>query len=164
MTDKSWRIDFARLAVLTLPTFLRKPVIARYSRVMATGVAKTHSQLVEYRDSISYELSMTGQVCRLRALLNDAFDAVQRRITVVDVEQAPSATVVWLRADRRGLAIAMRDNGGGLAISCRGYEGIKQPDFEVIVPARVVVDDRRLSALVNSHKLAGKRYKLTKLI
>ncbi|MEG0560009.1 MAG: hypothetical protein RR513_05790 [Muribaculaceae bacterium] len=164
MTNNSWLIDYKRLAVLVLPTFLRKPMLVRYVQVMISAVSTVHAQLTTYRDSIGYELSMTGQVCRLRALLNDSFDAVKRRITIVDVEGKSSATVVWRRDALRGLTIAMRNNGGGVAISCRDYEGVNSPAFDVVIPVEVSVDDRRLRALVNAHKLAGKQFTITKLI
>lgn len=164
MNENSWRTDFGRLGVLLLPTMLRGALMGKWVRLMMSGVAQMHTMLVDYREQTAYEMRLSGQTCRLRGLLNDKFDSIKRRISIVDVANKPTGTVVYLRSEHMGLPIGYRTAGGGISLERRGFEGIKQPDFEVVIPAAVDADEKQMRGLLNAHKLAGKRYIINKLI
>ncbi|MDD2962266.1 MAG: hypothetical protein PHR45_09355 [Muribaculaceae bacterium] len=160
MDENSWRIDYGRLGTMLLPKMLRKGVMGKWVRLMMSGVAKLHVRQISYRDDVQYRLRVSGQVCRLRWLLNDKHDATYRRIEIKDVELKPTLTILWKRNKCSGLVVGKRNSG--VAISRRGYEGIKQPDFEVLLPSGI--DKGQITAQLNRYKLAGKRYILTEMI
>ena len=150
-------VDYSRLSVMTLPTFLRKPLISIFVRVMVVPVAWLHARFITYMSDTDYRLKQTGQVCRLRGLLNDQFDSFNRRIKIFDLEPEPGGNLIHLRADSSATLVPCRD-GQSYIVPCRGFTGIQQEDFMISVPAKV--DVGRLTALANRYKLAGKRFRL----
>mgnify|MGYP000252482231 FL=1 len=70
--------------MLLLPTFYRKPLIAAFAQSMVQGVNIVYGNFMRWRQDKQYRLSHNGQVCYLRAVLNDQFDPIERRITITD--------------------------------------------------------------------------------
>ena len=68
-----YNINFSRLLINMLPTFLRQPVI--YGILYAAGkvLGLTYKDFTTARKEHNYKLTHNGQVCYLRAALNDAF-------------------------------------------------------------------------------------------
>ena len=77
-------IKIKRLALLLLPTALRKPLVAAFMQSAVQGCSVLHGEFMRWRDDKDYRLWHNGQVCHLRAVLNDTFDHTERRITVDD--------------------------------------------------------------------------------
>ncbi len=75
-------LKIKRLALLLLPTFYRKPLIAAFAQSMVQGVNIVYGNFMRWRQDKQYRLSHNGQVCYLRAVLNDQFDPIERRITI----------------------------------------------------------------------------------
>lgn len=152
-------IDYSRLAVMLLPTFLRKPLMSIFTRVMVAPVASLHAKFATYMTDIDYRLKQTGQVCRLQGLLNDQFDYFGRRIRIFDMEPSTGGNLIYLREDAKGIKVPCRGYGA-YVVPCRGYTGIQQPDFMIwLLPGDI--DIIRLTAIVNRYKLAGKRFIIT---
>ena len=66
-----YKIDFRRLFINLLPTFLRQPVI--YGMLHAGAVVlgdTTYQSFTDAREEHNYKLNHNGQVCYLRAVLN----------------------------------------------------------------------------------------------
>lgn len=161
MTSRIYRTNIKRLALLTLPTWLRRPIA---TALLYAGVAPLARQLRDVRDlreATSYRLSHNGQVCKLRGALNDAFDAKERRIKVEDEESGRTdGSVVYLRSEERELPVSARGTGRAVIINGRGYGGASGYDFWVTLPRalRGEVDETRLTATVNRYKPASKRW------
>lgn len=66
-------INYKRLIVLLLPTFLRQATITAFLRAMTIPIEYLYNQFLANRNSNLYRLKMNGQVCYLRRVLNDAF-------------------------------------------------------------------------------------------
>lgn len=152
-------VDYSRLSVMLLPTFLRKPLMSIYARVQVSPIAWLRVKFTRYMADIDYHLKQTGQVCRLRGLLNDQFDSFSRRIRIYDMEPSTGGNIIYLREDAKGIKVPCRGYGG-YVVPCRGYTGIQQPDFMISLPSGDI-DITRLAALVNRYKLAGKRFIIT---
>ncbi|HOI27093.1 MAG TPA: hypothetical protein PLN63_05295 [Paludibacteraceae bacterium] len=68
-----YQIDYRKLVALLLPTMLRKPIIIIFLQCATLAVKLRHHDFLSNRDSNMYRLQHNGQVCHLRALLNEAF-------------------------------------------------------------------------------------------
>lgn len=66
-------IDYKKLAVMLLPTFLRKPLTVALARVLAVPLDSLNYLFRQRRDAHLYNLAHNGQVCRLKHALNDLY-------------------------------------------------------------------------------------------
>ena len=154
-------LKIKRLALLLLPTHYRRPLIAAFAESMVQGVNVVYGDFMRWQQAKAYRLQHNGQVCHLRAVLNDAFDPVERRIVV---EDGWSVSLRWQRIFRRDqerfTLILVRREGRAFILHRRGYGVMNGYDFWVTIPLslRLNVDKRRLNAIVDTYKLASKRW------
>lgn len=155
-----YEVNIKRFALLLLPTFWRKPILATLAYAMVSPLGYLHTRFVLFRRDTVYRLTHNGQVCYLRAVLNDQFDPIERRITIT--EEAASAGVLMLhkREEEQAFLLPTRDTGRAFIINRRGFGGINGFDFWVNIPISLydTVDVLRLRAIVGTYKLASKRF------
>ncbi len=162
-----FNINFPRLLINMLPTFLRQPVI--YGILHAAGSVlsgKTYKDFTDARKEHNYKLNHNGQVCYLRAVLNDAFDPDARGFDILEV----AARGEWLYAiTESGTDILLAVGEGGNASEVVGGQAVPlvyneallnapQNSFIVSVPYNIY--NTRLpavAALVDKYKLISKR-------
>jgi len=77
-----YKVDFDKLILLLLPTFLRKPVLFGYIKALIAPIASLHYKWSKMREDTLKKLSYNSQRCYLRGVLNDRYDPVLRRITL----------------------------------------------------------------------------------
>lgn len=164
MTDRSDRIygvNIRRLALLALPTWLRRPLCGALVYAGVAPLGRLLGELRRVRRETGYRLRHNGQVCKLRGVLNDEFDPELRRIEIRDggAEGDGGTARVWQRAAGRWMMVPLRGSGGRI-INREGFGGTGGYDFWVVVPAELRDAGRevRLRAMVNMYKLASKRY------
>lgn len=155
-----YKIDFKRLAIHQLPTFLRQPLIFGLLRAALTPLETLYEAFLNKRAAQIYRLSHNGQTCYLQAALNDSFDPSLRRVRVLTVERDGE----WL--------YAVTESGQGIPIAtAEGEESqdvpivydelaltAEQNNFVVFLPENVY--QTRLEAvktLVDTYKLMSKR-------
>ena len=156
-----YRIAFIRLAVLLLPTFLRKPALmaflqAAYSQIDYAGFDK-------YRGQTNYRLAHNGQVCYLRKVLNDYFDVEQRRIEIG--EGIPPTYVVVYHRNEQHLVGAPPRGDEALVIGWRGTAVGGAYNFTIRVPLELYNDatTTKIAALTREYKLASKQFQIIPL-
>jgi len=146
--------DINRLVVLLIPTFLRKRFNFALVRAMVQPVSTVMSLFEANRQANLYNLNHNGQVCKLRAVLNDAFDVEQRRIRIEDSERW-DWTFVYQESEDKPLWLDT------LLIASDAFTSDAGTDFTVVVPASLGEAIRpQMISLVNYYKLAGKRYSI----
>lgn len=158
-----YNINFSRLLINMLPTFLRQPVI--YGILYAAGkvLGLTYKDFTTARKEHNYKLTHNGQVCYLRAALNDAFGG---GFDILEVERRGE----WLYAiteDGSGILLSVGEGGnaaeveGGQKVPLVYNEALldaAQNSFIVSVPYNIY--QTRLpavAALVDKYKLISKR-------
>lgn len=154
-------IKIKRLALLLLPTSYRKPLMAAFAQHLVQGVNVVCGDFMRWRQDRHYRLTHNGQVCYLRAALNDAFDQVERRITVEDEQSSEEHdSRLYLREMERPILLPLRGSGEAYIINRRGYGGVSGYDFWVSIPyaLRGKVDETRLARVVDTYRLASKRW------
>lgn len=159
--DNVYDINVRRLALLTLPTIWRRPIMGALIYAAVTPIARYVGELRAFRKEKRYRLTHNGQVCRLRGVLNDEFDPEQRRI---DIEEGAGVTPseasrLWLREEARWIIVPRRA-GRAVSVHPEGFNGIGGYDFWVSLPEGLSdrIDDQRLRAIVNTYRLASRRF------
>lgn len=153
-------VNFRRLALLLLPTFWRKPLFGAFSFAFVAPVSHLHVRFIQYHRRTDYRLRHNGQVCYLRAVLNDEFDPELRRITLSDSDKTDFGTAVYSRDVNRPLKMPLRVASMGAKIYRRDFIGAGAVDFIIKIPEalRGLIDESRLFGVVDTYRLASMRY------
>ncbi|MFV8351547.1 hypothetical protein [Flavobacterium sp. XS2P14] len=149
-----YKVDFDRLVLLLLPTFLRKPVLFGYVRALITPIASLHYKWSRMRDENLIKLSYNSQRCHLRKALNDKYDPDLRRISI-DGTLDTTQDYIYTPAENLdvylGIMYLQQDFNYDNSIV----------DFLVNVPGQLLNDKiNEITATINFYKLGGKSYKL----
>lgn len=153
-----YNIDFNRLVLLLLPTFLRKPKLFGFVRALVQPLASLHyTWLYSFRDINVNKLSYNGQRCYLRKALNDRVDPELRRIYITNVPQLDEN---YLYQPAENLDYYLDTMYLDLDYTEQG----EQVDFVVYIPNwdratynRVI---NQIIAILEFYTLAGKTYKI----
>lgn len=155
-------VNIKRLGLLLLPTFLRRPLMASLLYAVLTPLNYLHTRFMLFRQDAAYRLGHNGQVCYLRAVLNDTFDPELRRITITDTAKNIGVLSVYLREEAQAVLVPLRATGTTLLVNRRGFGGVNGYDFVVNVPQALRgLDESRLKAVVNMYKLVSKRFAIS---
>lgn len=158
--------DFRKLALLLLPTFLRRPLLAALAQALVRPLSDLQRQLFAIRGQTEARLRLNGQVCHLRRLLNDRYDPIARQITITDAmpDEERDARRLFMRDENRHVFAPSRKDDA-LMISARSLAGQNSVDFLVhLTPEsehHPYWNERRvdeLRALVRRYRLAGMRF------
>lgn len=148
-----YNLDIKKLAVLHLPTFLRTPEMVAWVQCISAPLVNVHDDFVGNRNANIYNLAYNGQVCKLRAALNDISDRNQRRIYIDDGDKHQRAyiyTVGEKKPKYLGTIYLYND---------ADYDDTGV-DFTVWIPTDLSREIYKMEALINFYKLASKRYKI----
>jgi hypothetical protein len=158
-----YNIIFAKLAVMLPPTMLRKQVLSAVVKAIVSQL--DYIGFAAFRQRVNYRLQHTGQVCYLRAVLNDTYDTDQRRITIGD-GILPTITLVYWREAERLVGVPTRESGSALVVGIRGTAVGGGYDFTVNVPAEIYADNTmvtQITATINEYKLVSKQFQILSL-
>jgi len=152
-----YELDIKKLAVLLMPTFLRRTAHIKWLWMLVKPLEDIFYQWQQFRTDNIYKLNHNSQVCRLRKVLNDYFDPIERRIIIIDgydYERQYLFTEVEQQPVYLGTMYLYRDSD----YSDAGY------DFIVLAPPELLdKDNYEMHALIDYYKLAGKRYNIDAL-
>lgn len=159
-----YEVNYNKLVQLLLPTCLRGQLITGVLRAMVTPIGVLHGSLMSFRTEKRYRIQHNGQVCYLRAVLNDRFDPLKRGITITEEENPESGVMLYHREQERRVHIPMRTEGRRVPIFRKNFGGSTACGFWVNIPSRLVyVSENELCGVVNEYKLAGTKYGINRL-
>ena len=75
------KIDYSKLAVLLLPTFLRQPLLMSLVRILMVPLQRLHDEHHAVRDERMYQLRHTSQICHIKDALNREFAVGNHALT-----------------------------------------------------------------------------------
>ena len=161
-TSKLYDVNFKRLALLLLPTFRRRPLTAAVAYAAVSPLQRLHTRFVLWKRNTDYRLRHNGQVCYLRALLNDMFDPIDRRITITDNAENVGYIILHHRDTDQSVRLPARGSGRAVILNRRGYGGVNGYDFWVNLPVALYgkVGLAQVTGVVNTYKLASKRFSI----
>jgi hypothetical protein len=149
-----YKVDFDRLILLLLPTFLRKPVLFAYVKALIAPIAALHYKWSRMRDENIRKMSYNSQRCYLRGALNDNYDPDLRRITLqrtLRLEQ----NYIYTPAENRKIYL------GIMWLQPEFNYSNSNVDFLVNVPREIMnVKLNEIRATLDLYVLAGKQYQI----
>ena len=149
-----YKVDWDKLILLLLPTFLRKPILFGYIRALVSPIASLHYNWEQMRAANLLKLSYNGQRCYLRKALNDRFDPESRRIFIEETIQAEQD---FIYTSDESLDVYL----GTMYLEQEFNYVSGSVDFLINVPGAILNEKiNEITALVDFYKLAGKSYKL----
>ncbi|TCI93686.1 hypothetical protein [Tenacibaculum sp. M341] len=150
-----YKIDFNRWAIQLLPTYLRKPKIQAFLKVLMTPINKLYDEFLKARKEDAVFLTHNSQVCYLRKALNDTYDKSQRRINIIDGNKF-ARRYVYTRVEQRPVFF------GKIFINSRDQYADTGVDFMVEIPSEVkrIKGEIEIRAFINRFNAATKRYNL----
>lgn len=158
MSKGIYEVDMRRLSRLLLPMRLRKRLMMALVETLTAPMSNILDELRSYRTSSVERLNQTGQVCRLRSLLNKQYDPDECRITVEDAQSALDNRI-YRRVMYKPVILRGRSIGSPMMLERRQNVELGNYDFWVVLPValRGVVDERQLLGIVRENKIASKR-------
>lgn len=155
MSKRIFNIDFDRLIVLMLPTFLRVTSVTAFIKAYQVSIKSVFGSFSNNRISNLYKLSHNGQVCYLRKVLNDSFDPRDRRIKITDGNSF-QREYIYTKAEAQPQYLGTMYLRQSNDFADTGF------DFRVLVPAGFDLQSviHQMNAVIDYYKLASKRYKI----
>lgn len=149
-----YKIDWDRLILLLLPTFLRKAVLFGYLRALIAPIASLHYRWLKMRTDNIRKLSYNSQKCYLRKALNDSCDPELRRIYLDKVPQTENVYIYTpeenldLFLDTVFLDLDYTENG-------ENVQGVVYVPFSIL-NTKIY----EITAVLEFYKLMGINYKI----
>ncbi len=154
MHKNIFELDYDRLLIFLLPTFLRKSKMICWLKSALSPVKVIYSEFQKNRNDNLYKLAHNSQVCYLRKALKDAFDLSLRRIYITDGNRC-IRQYIYTNPEQKPVYF------GTLSLRSATDYADTGVDFRVILPKGFNLSSEvyyRLKALTDFYKLASKRY------
>jgi hypothetical protein len=155
-----YKIDFNRLGILLLPTFLRKETMVAFVQIFLKSIDYTYDDWFNWRLKNIYKLEHSGQVCYLRKSLNENFDPIQKRIWIGE-GQLHDTTYIYTEGEDKITRIYTESENKIFWLRTEAETADTGLDFIVWVPPEVYKDSFfGADAHIKFFKAGGKRYKI----
>lgn len=149
-----YKVDFYKLGMLLLPSFLRQQITLAFVKSMMCPLDNLYYKWSQFRDKNIYTLQHNGQVCYLRKALNDQFDPSLRRI-FIEESNAFKRKYIYTKAEEKPRFLGKMYINQKINFADTGF------DFLVFVPAQIIKTQiYELGAVIRFYKLGGKIYKI----
>lgn len=159
------QIDYRKLVILLLPTFLRQPVLMAWLRAMAFPLQSLHDRHQAARTQRLYELRHTSQVCYIKDALNNEFGITDyaNGFEIEDIN-APGEWV-WIYDEN----VDRFDDEQHMFFDdptfIHNISAILPPTsaFFVLVPQSITIDETneaRIRSIVNKYRLASRTFEI----
>jgi len=166
-------INFTQLISWLIPPVFKSNYFPLLLNAFMTPIKRNYRTFIQNKTDTEYLLEHNSQVCYLSKVLNDRFDLELREVQVVD-SQRHQQLYIYIKDDKMDVSIYTKaevDTG----VNAKGDPIVKKfirprtdfadtgVDFSVIVPERIKLSNSQeyeMKSLINSYKLAGKRYKI----
>jgi len=154
-----FKINFDKLAVFLLPTFLQIKEVFAFLQVILSPLKWVYNQFMQFREANIYHINITPQVCYIEKVLNDRFDKAQRRIYISSGVRYDE-TFIFLNAEQADEYIYQENENKDLHIFNRFEVGPESADFFVFVPIELQPYETDIRAITETYKLASKTYNI----
>jgi len=125
----------------------------KWVHLLVFGLEKVKTGFLQNRTENIIKVTHNSQVCRLRKVLNDRFDALQRRIYIDDAN-LKNPWYVYTTGENKPQYMGIRYIYPNSVIAGIGV------DFTVFVPVELSGYEAEIIAKTKFYKLASKRFKI----
>ncbi len=165
------QIDYRKLAILLLPTFLRRPVLMAWLRAMVHPLQQLHDRHQAARTQRLYELHHTSQICYIKDALNNEFGITDYAtgFEIEDIDAPGNWVWIYNEKDPEGNIIDNYNDAQHKLFDnptlIYGISSIIIPTstFYVIVPSSIErneTNDARIRSIVNKYRLASRTFEI----
>ena len=163
------RIDYRKLVILLLPTFLRRPVLMAWLRAMVYPLQQLHDRHQSARTQRLYELHHTSQICFIKDALNNEFGITDYAAGFEIEDINAPGNWVWIYDEN----VERFDDEQHMLFDdptwIHDTSSILPPTsaFTVLVPAQITIDetnDARIRSVVNKYRLASRTFEIKKKV
>lgn len=163
------RIDYRKLVILLLPTFLRRPVLMAWLRAMVYPLQQLHDRHQAARMQRLYELHHTSQICFIKDALNNEFGITDYAAGFEIEDINAPGNWVWIYDEN----VERFDDEQHMLFEeptwIHDTSSILPPTsaFTVLVPKHIEIDetnDARIRSVVNKYRLASRTFEIKKKV
>lgn len=150
-----FKIDFKRLVALLLPMSMRTPLVYCILRAAAREVERVYGLFTDARAAHNFRLTHNGQVCYLRAALNEAFG----QGFAIGSYRRKGKWLFAVTENGEDIPVAVTEEGHGVPVLySEQMLNMAQNDFVVYCPAEAYDHElENIKAMVDRYKLVTKR-------
>jgi hypothetical protein len=157
-----YKIDFNRLGILLLPTFLRKQNLVAFIQTLLLPIDSLYYIWYNWRIDNIIKIEHSGQVCYLRKILNDEFDPVRRKIRL-ESGNLFETTYIYTVGEGKDVLLYTENENKTIWLRTESETADSGLDFIVWVPSDVYkASFFKLHALIKFYKAGGQRYNIFK--
>lgn len=151
-------INYSKLVLLLLPTFLRQNVIVALLSALTSPIRMLYNSFIQYKDNTLQELEVTPQVFSLRNALNRAY-SLQEGFIIEDYVKQGDWLIVYDEIEYRSELLVIVEDDTYLLVHDESTLQQVQGGFIVTVPNSLSASDYpRIRTIINKHKLMGIPY------
>lgn len=149
-----YKVNYDKLVLLLLPTFLRKPKLFGYLKALISPIKSLHYRWSRIRIDNLKTLSYNSQKCYMRGVLNDRYDPDLRQITITSTGNKPQD---YIYTEAENLPVYL----GTMWIEPEfNYEGTTV-DFLVNVPQDIMNEKiNEIVATIELYVLGSMKYQI----
>lgn len=153
-----YKVDFDKLILLLLPTFLRRPKLFAYLKALVSPLAGSTESIYErwsqMREDNLKILKYNSQRCYLRGALNDRYDNDLRRITISNTSNKVQ-DYIYTFGENTPVFL------GTMFLETEFNYAGTTVDFIVNVPHEILnKNTNEITATIEFYVLAGKSYQI----
>ncbi len=153
-----YQIDYSKLVLLLLPTFLRQNVIVALLSALTSPIRTLYNSFIQDKDNTLQELEVTPQVFSLRNALNRAY-TLQEGFIIEDYVKQGDWLIVYDEIEYRSELLVIVEDDTYLLVHDESTLQQVQGGFIVTVPNSLSASDYpRIRTIINKHKLMGIPY------
>lgn len=149
-----YKVDYDKLILLLLPTFLRKPKLFAYLKALVSPIKILYDLWSLSRNQNLQILKYNSQRCYLRGALNDRYDNDLRRITISNTSNR-TQDYIYTEAENTPVFL------GTMFLETEFNYAGTTVDFIVNVPHEILnKNTNEIAATIEFYVLAGKSYQI----
>lgn len=161
MNKNYYKISFSRLALLLIPIRLRQNALVALVSSLVRPLTVLYGRLQSFVGSLNTDVHC--QVCYLEGLLNDTYDYYERRVFIRDTPLNFDDYLLHKEKTNKPIMLSKEGAGDPYVLVTNNMLGTTTTDFDVVFPEGYFFTDndmRQLKSLINSNKLASKKYRI----
>lgn len=153
-----YQINYSKLVLLLLPTFLRQNVIVALLSALTSPIRTLYNSFIQDKDNTLQELEVTLQVFSLRNALNRTY-TLQEGFIIEDYVKQGEWLIVYDEIEYRSELLVIVEDDTYLLVHDESTLQQVQGGFIVTVPNSLSASDYpRIRTIINKHKLMGIPY------
>lgn len=158
----NFSINVLKTVTRLTPPFLRRAFFIAWLKAFTTPIKTLNSSLVDFVADRREELTYNGQTIQLERLLNDKFDDVSRRISIIHSTSPYVFDYLNAEAQTPDYDYLVSEAHVPQEFLAYFYElGVSLIDgFEVHSPASLTSESDKIESYVLRYKIAGVNYAL----